>query len=76
MKSIDWNMVIVIVTLFSAGCCAGMWWAERALRKERQELERGRIVVSMPMDPQKASQMMALLRELLADIEQTKGETQ
>ena len=54
---------LTVFVFFLAGWGWGQWWCERTMRRERAVLERGRIALSMPMDPKWASDMMVMLKE-------------
>ena len=57
------GFLLAVFVFFLAGWGWGQWWSERTLRRDRATLERGRIALSMPMDPKWASEMMVLMQE-------------
>lgn len=50
---------------FIAGFGWGHAWAEWKIRRDRATAERGRISISMPMDPDRAADVMDTLRVLI-----------
>lgn len=56
--------------IFAGGFGWGKSFAERSIRKEQSDLHRGRVVVSMPMREESASNMLGLLRDLLRKVEE------
>lgn len=68
------TMIAYAAIFFAAGCGWGQWWAERVVRKERRDLEAGRIVISMPANPKDAAATLELLSSLVRDVERRKGQ--
>lgn len=58
------NLLIIIFIIFMCGFGWGRWFAEKSIRKERIELERARLLVSVPMLPEQASKVFESLRIL------------
>lgn len=73
METISWLLPIAIV--FIAGFGWGQWNAERNIRTERTALEKGRVSVSMPMNPDDAAATMELLKNLIEQVERDKIKT-
>lgn len=71
MEQISLGLLIAVV--FMAGWGWGQWYAERAVRAERAALEKGRVSVSMPMNPDDAAATMGLLKELIEQVERDKA---
>ncbi|MDC8446070.1 MAG: hypothetical protein LV471_09130 [Nitrosomonas sp.] len=62
----DLKMVIVIACIFFVcGFGWGQWFAERAIRKERSNLEQGRLLVSVPMHKDEASRVFEAIQTLV-----------
>lgn len=67
------NWVVIAAyaaAIFFSGFGWGKFLAERSIRKEQAELHKRRVVVSMPMREENASQMLGLLRDLLREAEE------
>lgn len=62
-----------IICVFVSGFGWGQWVSERAIRKERMELDSGRLVVSMPMDREEASMVFETLKILRKKAEVLRG---
>ena len=56
--------------IFFSGFGWGKSFAERSIRKEQADLHKGRVVVSMPMREENASNMLGLLHSLLREVEE------
>ena len=67
--SIGTTMVLYAAVFFACGWGWGQWWAERTSREARAELERGRVTVSMPIEPGRAAGMLELLSKLLKQVD-------
>lgn len=63
---------LVLIAVFLAGFGWGQWYSEHKIRAERESIERGRLTVSMPLNPDDAAATMGLLKEL---VEKVKSET-
>ena len=63
------TMVLYAALFFAAGCGWGQWWAERNARKERAALERGRLLVSMPINAKDAANALDMLHDLMRTAE-------
>lgn len=66
------TMVLYGAIFFLAGWGWGQWWNERALRKEQGELVKGRMNVSMPVNPEDAAETMKLLAALVEEAERNR----
>ena len=62
-------MVIYAALFFVAGWGWGQWWAERCARRERRALEAGRLNVSMPVNPENASETLRVLSVLMKQVD-------
>lgn len=58
-----------VAVIFAGGFGWGKSFAERSIRKEQADLHNGRVVVSMPMHQDQASNMLGLLRDLMRKVE-------
>lgn len=63
------TMALFAAVFFACGWGWGQWWSERAVRQEKMALEKGRIAVSMPANPDDASKALAMLATLLRGAE-------
>ena len=70
--SIGATMVLYAAVFFACGWGWGQWWAERTAREARDDLERGRLTVSMPIEPGRAAGMLELLAKLMRQVDATK----
>lgn len=59
------TMVLYAAIFFMAGVGWGQWWAERQLRNETK----GRMQVTMPVNPEDAATTMRLLATLVEEAE-------
>ena len=66
------TMVIYAVLFFGAGWGWGQWWAERCARRDKSVMERGRLIVSMPVHPNEASETLRTLSVLMKQAEERK----
>lgn len=60
LHDMDKSTIIVLVSIclvFLLGFGWGQWFAERSIRKEKTDSEQGRLVVSVPMHGDDASQV-------------------
>ena len=58
-----------VAIIFFTGFGWGNLLAEKSIRKEQADLNKGRVVVSMPMHQGQASNMLGLLRDLMREVE-------
>lgn len=65
-------MVFYAAVFFFCGWGWGQWWCERQIRAEQGKLMKGRITVSMPMEPEDAASTMRLLAALVDEAERTR----
>jgi len=65
---------LLVLVAFAGGWGWGQWQAERTMRQEKSLNEKGRVVVSMPMREDNASQMMGMLQDLIKQAEETNAE--
>jgi hypothetical protein len=63
------SLVIYAALFFVAGWGWGQWWAERCARRDKSAMERGRMTVSMPVDPDKAALTLRALSALMAQVD-------
>ena len=63
------TLVIYAALFFGAGWGWGQWWAERCARRERRALEVGRLNVSMPVNPDSASETLRVLSVLMKQVD-------
>ena len=66
--------ILILGVVFLAGIGWGQWFSERNIRLEKNWLDHGRVVVSMPMAKKKAADMMGLLKGLIDDAERLDNE--
>lgn len=69
MKTDPITITCAVAIIFAAGFGWGKSFAERSIRREQAGLHKGRVVVSMPMREESASDMFGLLRDLLREVE-------
>ena len=62
-------IVCAIFIIYVCGFGWGMAFAERSIRKEQADLNKGRVVVSMPMHEDQASDRLGLLSNLMREVE-------
>ncbi len=65
---------VVIFIVFASGFGWGQWFAERAIRKERNKLSQGRLLVSVPMHKDHASKLMGNLKIIAELAEEDRDE--
>ena len=63
------TMVIYAVLFFGAGWGWGQWWAERCARRDKSTMDRGRLSVSTPVNPDNASETLRVLSQLMKQAE-------
>lgn len=63
-------VIIVLFFTFISGFGWGEMYAERTIRKQNDELNRGRMSVSVPTNPETASKVMLLLGDLIRQVEE------
>ena len=63
------SMVIYAALFFVAGWGWGQWWAERCARRDKASMERGRLNVSMPVNPDNASETLRVLSVLMKQVD-------
>ena len=66
--------LFVFVVVFVSGFGWGRWFTERAIRKERLELELGRLIVSVPMHKDEAQFVFETLKNLAKWAEEMRDE--
>ena len=59
-----------VAVIFAGGFGWGKSFAERSIRKEQADLNKGRVAVSMPMHEDQASDMLGLLSNLLREVKE------
>ena len=55
---------VIALIFFVSGFGWGQWFAERSIRKERSELEQGKLVVSVPMHKNHATKIFESIKIL------------
>jgi len=68
------SLVIYAALFFLAGWGWGQWWAERCARREKLAGERGRMTVSMPVNPDNAAETLRVLSALMRQVDEGKDE--
>lgn len=71
-SGISISLVFYAAVFFMCGWGWGQWWNERAIRKEKRELTRGRMTVNMPVNPDDAAATMLLLASLIEEAERNR----
>jgi hypothetical protein len=69
MEQMTWGWWLVAALWFGGGWGWGQWWAERCARRDKAAMERGRLNVSMPVDPDQASETLRVLSVLMKQVE-------
>ena len=69
METEFWRYAMVAFLWFLSGWGWGQWWAERCARRDKAAMERGRLSVSMPVDPDQASETLRVLSVLMKQVE-------
>jgi hypothetical protein len=65
---------VIALIFFVSGFGWGKWFAERSIRKERIELEQGRLIVSVPMHKDEAQFVFETLKNLAKWAEEMRDE--
>lgn len=68
--------IIALVFIFICGIGWGQWLAERNLRQEQEANAKGRINISMPMNPDVSKEVLGLLQEFIRQVELADQEKQ
>lgn len=63
------SLLTVAAFFFLAGVGWGQWWAERQIRRAAAAQAKGRLQVAMPVNPQDAAAILALLAENFKKVE-------
>jgi hypothetical protein len=58
------SIAVIALIFFVGGFGWGQWFAERLIRRERSELEQGRLLVSVPMHKDEARFIFETLKNL------------
>ena len=64
MKIMITYFAVIALIFFVSGFGWGQWFAERSIRKERSELEQGKLVVSDPMHKNHATKIFESIKIL------------
>ena len=74
MKIMITYFAVIALIFFVSGFGWGQWFAERAIRKERIELESGRLLVSVPMHKDYATKVFESIKILSELVEEKHDE--
>ena len=74
MKIVITYFVVIALIFFVSGFGWGQWLTERSIRKERFELESGRLFVSVPMHKDHATKIFESIKILLELVEEKRYE--
>ena len=74
MKIVITYFSVIAVIFFVSGFGWGQWFAERAIRKERSNLEQGRLFVSVPMHKDEAHLVFETIKNLAERAKEARDE--